>query len=922
MEGGSRKILDYIANVKAFAIFFIVLMAIDIVLFVVTGGTVDRNYAHLVLLNLSLAGILQFLYIRFGKSGLLVSEIIVAFILIITIVEIILFETYGIFMPLSSAISNAQHVRENYSDELVKVIAKNVTFIIRFVIFYGVFIVTANEYLVKKQDGVTFGNYSKFKKTIHYVALAIFIVVLAISFIFVEKSNDFSFNVQKSGVKTALIKSLFKSNENLKIETKPSVDIVKEDDFLDKYNVLDIDFENLDETGKDERCKNVNEYVASRTPSNKNEYTGIFKGKNLILICAEAYSHHVINEELTPTLYRLTNNGFRFTDFYVPSWGGSTTSGEFAFLNGIIPNEAAESMKKTVGKNMCFTMPRVLKREGYNTGAYHNGNYKYYDRHLTHAEQEGFDYYIANGNGLEEIAGFWATDEMMLEKTLDSYHSKEPFCMYYMTISGHAFYNDSSNFKVIKNIAKVKEVYGDKYPDQVNNYICYQLYLEDALKKLIDGLEKYNLLDDTVICMVADHYPYGLNSASFTDGTNYIMYLYGSMDLDKYDLDKSMPIIWCASLEKEHKDLVKTIDELTSSIDLLPTLLNLFGAKYDSRLIAGRDVFSNVEPFVVYNSGSFFTKDGRYYKLTNSFISKDGTEKSKEYIDEYKEKARNLILFSAYIIEEDYYNYVFTNKNVSEEIKKGMGISSVDIPVTLAKKDYEHYVEYFKKCNEKYTNSKKSKGTSDNKNKKIAYLTFDDGPNKSTNKILDILKKNGIKATFFVVGNKDSKSLKKIKDEGHTIGLHSATHDYAYIYKSEDNFLSDLYILQNFVYESTGEYVHYLRFPGGSRNKVSDNINYGIMDKLRGLVEELGFEYYDWHMATGDSAEDVTKEYILSNVKRGILNNYNEYIILMHGIHSVTVDVLEDVIELCKENGYEFDRITDDTLPFHAKGVN
>lgn len=674
MDNMSTKRTDYIANVKAFAIFFIVLMAIDIVLFVVAGGVVDRNYAHIVLSNLAIAGILQFLYIRFGKNGLLAAEIIVVIILIITIVEIILFETYGIFMPISSAVNNAQHVKENYSDELVKVIAKNVTFIIRFVIFYGVFIVTSNEYLIKKQEIVSFKDNSDIKKKANYGILIVSVVVLIISFIFVDRSNDFSFNVQKNGVKTALIKSLFKSNESLKIDASNSVAIKRDRDYLAKYNIFDIDYENLDLMNLDERCKNVNEYVASRIPSNKNEYTGIFKGKNLILICAEAYSHYVINEELTPTLYRLTNNGFRLTDFYVPSWGGSTTSGEFAFLNGIIPSDAADCMKNTIGKNMCFSMPRVLKREGYNTGAYHNGYFKYYYRHLTHREHEGLDYYIANGNGLEEIADNWPTDEAMIEKTLDTYYDKEPFCMYYMTISGHAFYNDSTNFKVIKNIKKVNEVFGDKYPDQVNNYICYQLYLEDALKTLVDSLEKYNLLDNTVICMVADHYPYGLNAASFTDGTNYLTHLYKKTELDQFDLDKNMPIIWTSSLEKEHKHLVKDITEPTSSIDLLPTLLNLFGASYDSRLIAGRDVFSDEEPFVAYNDGSFITREGRYSKLTNKFTSYSGTNVSKEYIDEYKEKARNLILFSAYITAADYYNYVFTNKNVSEDLKRTMAM--------------------------------------------------------------------------------------------------------------------------------------------------------------------------------------------------------------------------------------------------------
>ena len=930
----TKEKLNFIANVKAFAIFFIALMIMDIVLVIATKTNMDVNYVTIIMTNLAVAGVLQFIFILFGKKGLLIIDIIVLLALVFTIVEILLYNTYGLFMPLKSIISRSQNVTENYNEELLEVVGTNVTFIIRFVIFYAAFIVASDEYLIRKKEIVLLKNKNRIEKIINIALLTISILVFTINFIVADKSNDFSYNVKKHGTKIALTKNFFKTSDKIKLETslitvndelsegKDENKEDEEDNYLNNYNVLDIDFTKLDESNLDERGKNVNEYVSRRKPSNKNKFTGIFKGKNLILICAEAYSHYILDENLTPTLYRLTNNGFKFTDFYVPSWGGSTISGEFAFLNGIIPNDAANCMEKTIGKNMCFTMPRVLKREGYNTGAYHNGNYKYYDRNLTHRENIGFDYYIATGNGLEDITGAWPIDEAMIETTFESYHSSEPFCMYYMTLSGHAFYNADDNSKVVKNIKKVKEVYGDKYPNQVNNYICYQLYLEDALKKLMESLEKYNLIDNTVICMVSDHYPYGLNSASFTNGVDYIPYLYGKTDLDQFDLDKNMPIIWSSSLEKEYSESEKLVDSPSSTIDILPTLLNLFGASYDSRLIAGRDVFSDIEPFVVYNSGAYITKDGKFSKYTNKFITNDGSKASREYVDEYNEKARNLILFSAYIVEDNYYNYIFTNKNVPNEIKKDMISFNIDIPVPLDKKDYNHFVEYFKKCNEDYIVRKSEKENKAKNDKKIVYLTFDDGPNKYNDKILEILNKHNIKATFFVAGTNKEKGLKKIKDEGHSIGLHSASHNYSYIYKNAENYLRDLYDIQNYVYQVTGEYIHYLRFPGGSKNKVSDEINLGIMDELRDIVEDIGFEYYDWHVATGDSSKDVSKDYVLANVRRGLSNEYDELIILMHDLHQVTVEVLEDVIELCKESGYSFDKINDDTEPFHAIGVS
>lgn len=653
---------EYVVNVKAFAIFFVTLCIIDIVLFVITGATVNRNNAFILIFNFAFASVLQFIYIRFGKVGLNFIRVLVALIIFLTIAEVLIYQTYGTFMSPLSVVGNVSNVTANYSDEFVKVIAKNITFIIRFLIFYAAFIIVTNEYLVRKQELYIYKKYSAKTKTVNKIILLISFIVLIISLLLVVESNEFSYNVQKNGLKAALIKNTYRTNDGMILIDDKNVDLEIDESYLEKYNVLDIDYANLDRTGKDERCKNVNEYISRKMPSNKNEYTGIFKGKNLILICAEAYSHYVIDKDLTPTLYRLTNNGFKFTDFYVPSWGGSTTSGEFAFLNGIIPTNDIMCMKNTIGKDMRFTMPRVLKEQGYITAAYHNGSYKYYDRNLTHVENMGFDYYMANGNGLEKMAGSWADDETMIDTTFETYKDKGPFCIYYMTISGHAFYNDDEAPKVTKYIDRVKKVYGNKYPNQINNYICYQLHLEDALSKLIAKLEENNMLDDTVICMVSDHFPYGLNSDSFTDGVNYLPYLYGEDAFDEFGIDKNMPVLWCGSLENEHKSLVKSIDAPTSSLDLLPTLLNLFGATYDSRLLVGRDVFSDVEPMVIYNNGSFITDKGKYSKYLHKFIAKEGVKVDSKYIDKHIYESKNAFWYSIYVVLEDYYRYVFTNK--------------------------------------------------------------------------------------------------------------------------------------------------------------------------------------------------------------------------------------------------------------------
>ncbi|MDE5991932.1 MAG: sulfatase-like hydrolase/transferase, partial [Oscillospiraceae bacterium] len=149
-------------------------------------------------------------------------------------------------------------------------------------------------------------------------------------------------------------------------------------------NRMDIDFDAALSRNPNAVISELNNYVRSLTPSNKNEYTGLFKGKNLILICAEAFSDAVVSEELTPTLYRMSHNGIYFSDYYQPTWGGSTTTGEFSFVTGLVPESGLESMLKIQDNNNYFTLGNQLQRQNYTSCAFHNGQFDYYSRNLTH----------------------------------------------------------------------------------------------------------------------------------------------------------------------------------------------------------------------------------------------------------------------------------------------------------------------------------------------------------------------------------------------------------------------------------------------------------------------------------------------------------------------------------------------------------
>ena len=201
--------------------------------------------------------------------------------------------------------------------------------------------------------------------------------------------------------------------------------------------------------------------------------------------------------------------------------------------------------------------------------------------------------------------------------------------------------------------------------------------------------------------------------------------------------------------------------------------------------------------------------------------------------------------------------------------------------------------------------------------KGIIYLTFDDGPSSSiTPKLLDILKKEQVPATFFVINHSNDLDylIKREDDEGHTVGLHSYSHNYAMIYESVDNYFNDLTNIQNKVFKITGKKSFIIRFPGGSSNTVSKKYQLGIMSKLVNEVQNKGYHYFDWNIASGDAGGVKSSKEVYNNVIANLSKN-RENIILMHDFENnyYTLNAIEDIIHYGKENGYIFKKITLDT---------
>jgi len=418
------------------------------------------------------------------------------------------------------------------------------------------------------------------------------------------------------------------------------------------YNAIDLD--SLMEKSANSKIKKLNDYVKTLTASKQNEYTGLFKGKNLIFISAEAFAAELIDPELTPTLYRLATKGIQFTDYYQPASAG-TTGGEYQNVFGMLPTSGGKSFKNTADNYNYYTVGKSVG-EGYYGKAFHNNSYTYYDRNKTHTKIGYSDGFMGYGNGMEEyVKKAWPqSDYEMFSGTLETYIDRQPFSVYYMTVSGHSNYGKSGNSMTKRHWDRVQHL---PYSDQVKGYFACNLDLEDALAHLVKRLEEEGIADDTVIVLSTDHFPYGLDSDAALGNMPYLSELYGYNVTDYFQRDHNRLILWCGCLEEMEPIIV---DTPTYSLDILPTLYNLFGTEFDSRLMVGRDVFSDAPALVFNTNYDWKTEYGTYYAKTGKFVPNDpDLELPEDYVSTMKAVVKNKRSFCAGVLDNDYYRYLF-----------------------------------------------------------------------------------------------------------------------------------------------------------------------------------------------------------------------------------------------------------------------
>ena len=553
---------------------------------------------------------------------------------------------YKVFItPFSIALFRQSDQTLKFGKNIIISILQNIHIVILFLIPLILLIVFKKKINYDK---------SKLKDIGAYICLFIISCSIYVLNIFVQKrevggiynlyfeTNNVSLNIERLGVPAAIYldvyRCIFGINEKIEL-----VNLPQEDDdtelFEYDYNKTDINFD-----GGSGDIARINQFMNNETGSRKNKYTGMFKGKNLVFVVAESFNEIAVRKDLTPTLYKLVHEGFDFENFYTSN-NLSTIGGEFQALTGLYADNTILSSWRGGRAYYPYGLGTVFKNLGYNTYAYHDNSAYYQDRNV-YLKSQGFDNYKGCYNGLEKLINCeqWPqSDVEMINATVGDYiNSDKPFATYYMTVSGHFYYTYGGNAIANKNKDLVKDL---DYPEEIKGYLATQMELDKALEILMSKLEEANKLDDTVIVLLADHYPYNLP-------IDYINMLSDYKRDTLIEANSNSLIIYNSKMKS-----VK-VDKVGMSIDVIPTVYNLFGIDYDSRLIMGKDIRSTSEGIAIFKDKSWITNKGTYYASTSKFVPKVDTV-DEDYVATINSVVSNRLAISRMIVENNYYKYIF-----------------------------------------------------------------------------------------------------------------------------------------------------------------------------------------------------------------------------------------------------------------------
>ncbi len=663
------------------------------------------------------------------KAGKVVRGVISLLISVLFCVEVICRDILQQYFQLFSAVDTAMGNRlEDYSNAIIESLLKNAGGIALLLAVPAVFysVVTVRTKIYKRQISKMIRNtviLSIICVALHFATLGVMRWIPWNGDFTPEKLYKMDTNVDDQVEQLGLITMLRLDMQHFILGTSAEVDIDLDDltgsdssedvaeeiieEIVYEPNVMELDLAALAANTGNDNVKWLAEYLQTVTPTMQNEYTGMFEGYNVIFITAEGFSGYMIDPEVTPTLYKLANEGFVFRNFYTALHFTSTSGGEFQNLTGLYPKNGFPISMKESGIQrtyLPFTLANALNQEGYTSIGYHF-NENMYGRELSHPNL-GYDWRQASDcvNPVvkekdENGDTIWPqSDDYMVEQSIQDYIGQEPFNIYYLTLSGHLPYGYGSSRMSARNRELVEAL---PYSEKTKAYIAANLELEKGLTRLITELENAGIADRTLIVMAPDHIPYSdldvlAELAGHSFGSDSLESLNEqSIDFEVY---KSSLIIWSASMSESEqaaaeddeatieatigatgkgtigetaKKAIGTlgnenakgpiyVDKTCCQVDILPTVLNLLGVTYDSRLLAGTDILSDSEGLVIFSSNSWMTDKGLYNRFTGEFTLKDAVAMSEEEIQNYVSRMKTTVsckmAMTSIIIENDFYS--------------------------------------------------------------------------------------------------------------------------------------------------------------------------------------------------------------------------------------------------------------------------
>ena len=413
-----------------------------------------------------------------------------------------------------------------------------------------------------------------------------------------------------------------------------------------KREIDDTILDEIIKNEKDTTLNNINNYIKNKDITDYNSHTGMFEGKNVIVIMMESTNDIIINKDLYPNFYKLYSEGISFKNNYSPRNSCATGNNEFSGMTGLytIQNNCTANI---FSNNTYFTsIFNIFKNAGYRATSMHDYTEQYYVRNIIHKNLGSEAYYNANDLNIKYYNEYknWASDEDFMNAAMDitlNDTSDKPFMLWLTTVSGHQPYKVSS----VEGDKYLSITEGTDYSMELRRYMSKLKTFDNGLGILLDKLKASGKLDDTVIVMYGDHYPYGLKNKDISSVLTY--------DLDDYEVERVPMVIYNSTIKSE------VVEKYSSYINLTPTLANLFNLDYDPRYYMGTDVFSDdYLNMVAFADGSWKNADVYYNASSGSIKYYTSNEYTTDELIRINNIVTNRMQISESIIRNNYFNYL------------------------------------------------------------------------------------------------------------------------------------------------------------------------------------------------------------------------------------------------------------------------